>query len=62
MFDLEKPLRVTSGKTVLWEGVPERSLWALLVTVGRRNDPAQWFESSVTVTLPREMWKDAWDE
>jgi hypothetical protein len=62
MFDLSRPLRVTHGKTVLFEGVPERSLWALLVSVARRNDPAQWFESSVTVTVPRSLWKDAWEE
>jgi hypothetical protein len=62
MFDLAKPLRVTCGDRTLFEAVPARSLWALLVTVGRRNDPAQWFESAVTVTVPRAPWKDAWEE
>ena len=60
-FDLTKPLRVTNGKTVVYEGVPERSLWALLVSAARRNDPERWYEAAVTVTLPRAMWRDAWD-
>ena len=62
MFDLAAPLRVTCGKATLFDGVPSRSLWTLLVTAARRNDPAQWFESSVTVKLPRAPWKDAWEE
>lgn len=62
MFDLAKPLRVTHGKDVLSEAVPKRSLWAMLVSVARRNDPAQWFEAAVTVTVPRSLWKDAWEE
>lgn len=62
MFDLDKPLRVTCGKTTLHEAVPQHSLWAILATVGRRNDPEQWFEAAVTVTVPRTAWKDAWDE
>jgi hypothetical protein len=61
MFDLAKPLRVTSGKSVVFEGVPERSLWALLVSAARRNDPERWFEAAVTVTLPRQTWREAWE-
>ena len=49
MFDLAKPLRVLHDGQPLFEGPVQRSLWALLVTVGRRNDPSQWFEASVTV-------------
>jgi hypothetical protein len=62
MFDLSKPLQVVHGKTVLFDAVPQRSLWALLVSVARRNDPQRWFEASVTVTVPRSLWKDAWEE
>jgi hypothetical protein len=61
MFDLAKPLKVSDGKSVVFEGVPERSLWALLVSAARRNDPERWFEAAVTVTLPRRLWKDAWE-
>lgn len=62
MFDLARPLKVTCGKATLSEAVPARSLWAILVSVGRRNDPAQWFEGAVTVTVPRALWKDAWED
>lgn len=61
MFDLSKPLRVTCGNEVLFEGLPQRSLWALLVTIGRRNDRSRWFEASVAVEVPRGMWRDAWE-
>ena len=62
MFDFGKPLKVTCGKEVLFEGMVPRTMWSLLVTVGRRNDPAQWFEGHAAVTVPRRMWKDLWDE
>ncbi len=61
MFDLEKPLRVTSSGKTLFEGPVPRTLWAMLVTIGRRNDRAQWFEGHVNVTVPRKMWRDLWD-
>jgi hypothetical protein len=62
MFDFEKPLKVTCGNDVLFEGPIPRTMWSLLATVGRRNDSAQWFEGHVAVTVPRRMWKDLWDE
>ena len=62
MVDFDKPLKVTNGETVLFEGPIQRSLFALLVSVGRRNDPKQWFEGHVKVTIPRRAWKDLWDE
>jgi predicted esterase len=62
MFDFDKPLKVTCGKDTLFEGPIPRTMWSLLVTVGRRNDPNQWFEGHVSVTMPRKMWKDLWDE
>ncbi len=62
MFDLAKPLRVTHGKDVLFEGPVTRSLWAVLVSAARRNDPERWFEGAVTVKVPRRLWRDAWDE
>jgi len=62
MFDLSKPLRVLHDGKPLFEGTVERSLWALLVSVARRNDPAQWFEGHVTVVVPRRVWTDFWDE
>lgn len=61
MFDLAKPLKVTCGKDVLFEGPVPRTMWSLLVSVARRNDPAQWFEGHVTVTVPRSVWRDLWD-
>jgi predicted esterase len=62
LVDFARPLKVTSGGKTLFEGAPQRTLWALLVSVARRNDPAQWFEGHVTVDVPRTMWKDFWDE
>jgi hypothetical protein len=61
MFDFDKPLKVTCGKDVLFEGPIPRTMWSLLVSVGRRNDPNQWFEGHVSVAVPRQMWKDFWD-
>lgn len=61
MFDFGKPLKVTSGKDVLFEGPIPRTMWSLLVSVARRNDPAQWFEGHVAVTVPRSVWRDLWD-
>jgi len=62
LFDFDKPLKVTHGDQVLFEGPIERSLWALMVSIGRRNDNKQWFEGHVNVTVPRHFWKDLWDE
>lgn len=62
MFDFAKPLKVTRGKDVLFEGPIPRTLWALVVSIAPRNDPAQWFEGHVTVQVPRDPWKDLWDE
>ena len=46
---------------VLFEGAPERSLWAMLVTLGRRYDTKQWFEGTIDVTVPRKFWFELWD-
>ncbi len=59
---MDKPLRVTCGKDVLYEGRIPRSLWSLMVSIARRNDPEQWFEGHVTVKVPRRVWKDLWSE
>jgi hypothetical protein len=61
LFDMDKPLRVTCGESVVFEGAIPRTLWSLIVSVGRRNDPAEWFEGHVTVTVPRATWSDLWD-
>ena len=62
MFDFDKPLTVScEGKTV-FEGPIESSLWALLVSVGRRNDSKQWFQGHVDVEIPRKMWFDFWTQ
>jgi hypothetical protein len=61
MFDFDKPLKVTCGKTTLFEGPIPRTMWSLLVSVGRRNDPNEWFEGHVAVAMPRQMWKDLWE-
>ncbi|MCG3135508.1 MAG: hypothetical protein HMLKMBBP_03167 [Planctomycetes bacterium] len=61
MFDLSKPLRVVSGGKTVFDGPVPRTLWTLLVTAGRRNDRAMWFEGAVTVKLPRTQWHEAWE-
>jgi hypothetical protein len=62
LVNFERPLKVTRGDTALFEGPVRRSLWAVLVSAGRRNDARQWYEGHVTVTIPRSSWKDLWDE
>jgi hypothetical protein len=62
MFDFGKPLKVTRGQETLFEGPIQRTAWSVLVSVGRRNDPKQWFEGHVSVTVPRDPWTDFWDE
>jgi predicted esterase len=61
MFDFGKPLKVTSGSDVLFEGPIPRTAWAVLVSIARRNDPAQWFEGHVSVTAPARRWTELWD-
>ena len=61
MFDLTKPMKVTHGNEVLFEGAVAPSLWAVLTSIARRNDREEWFESAVTVKVPRRMWRDFWE-
>ncbi len=61
LFDMDKPLKVTSGKDVLFEGPIPRTLWAMLVSAGRRGDRKQWFEGHVEVKVKRQFWFDLWD-
>lgn len=61
MVDFERPLKVTSGDAVLYEGKIERSVWALLVTAGRRMDRKMYFEGHLDVRVPRKMWWDLWE-
>lgn len=62
LFDLDKPLKVTSGGATLYEGPVVRSFAVMLTTIGNRNDPEQWFEGSVRVKVSRKTWWDLWDE
>jgi hypothetical protein len=34
---------------------------ALVASIGHRNDRNQWFEGHVTVKVPPEAWRDAWE-
>ena len=61
MVDLSRPVRITSGDKVLFEGVVPRSVWALLVTAGRSMDPTDTYEAFVDVEVPRVLWFDLWD-
>ncbi len=61
LVDLSKPVKITSGDAVLFEGVVERSVWPLLVTAGRRIDPQDYYEAYVDVKVPRQVWFDLWD-
>ncbi len=61
MVNLAQPIKVTSGDAVLFEGRVRRSLWALMVTAGRRMDPTDAYEAYVNVKVPRLMWSDLWD-
>lgn len=62
LFDFDRPLVVTCDGATIHEGPIHRTLWSLLVSIGRRNDAKQWFEGHVTVTIPRRSWKDFWEE
>jgi pimeloyl-ACP methyl ester carboxylesterase len=62
LFDLDKPLKVTSGGKTLFEGPVTRSFAVMLTTIGDRNDPEQWYEGSVKVVVQRKTWWDLWDE
>lgn len=62
LFDLSKPLTVTSGGKTLYEGPVERSFRAMLLSIGPRNDPRQWYEAAVEVKVPRLPWWDLWDD
>ncbi len=61
MFDFDKPLKVTSEGKTLYEGPIERSVWALMVTAGRRMDRKMYFEGHLDVKVPRKRWWDLWD-
>ncbi|QDU88882.1 Transglutaminase-like superfamily protein [Pirellulimonas nuda] len=49
MLDLDKPLRITSGERVLFEGTPERTIAMLSKTLDERGDPRGVFSAAVTV-------------
>jgi hypothetical protein len=52
MLDLDLPVSIHSGGTVLFEGMVERSLVTLQLTTEERGDPALVFSAELTVTLP----------
>ena len=62
LFDLSKPLKVTSRGAVLFDGPVTRSFWAMLVSIAPRNDPGQWYEAHVDLKVPRGRWWDLWDD
>ncbi|MCK6479035.1 MAG: hypothetical protein L6R43_02460 [Planctomycetes bacterium] len=61
LFDLSKPLKVTSGGKVLFEGRVEPSFFALMASILPRNDPKQWYRAHVDLKVPRLPWKELWD-
>jgi acetyl esterase/lipase len=62
LFELDKPIKITSAGKTIHEGPLQRSFWAMLVSIGRRNDPNLWFEGHVDVTLKRRLWTDFWSD
>jgi predicted esterase len=61
LIDFDQPLVVECNGKKLFEGKPPRTLWALITSIGHRNDKNQWFEGHVTVQVPPETWRDAWE-
>ena len=61
LVDMSAPVKITSGDTVLFEGPVTRSLWALMISAGRRMDPTDVYEAFVDVKVPRKMWFDHWE-
>ena len=61
MVDLSAPVKITSGDAVLFEGPVSRSLWALMISAGRRMDPTDVYEAFVDVKVPRTTWSDLWE-
>ncbi len=62
LFDLDRPLKVTSGGKVIFEGPVARSFRAMLLSIAPRNDPKQWYQAAVEVKVPRTPWKELWEE
>jgi len=52
MLDLDKPIRIESGKLTLHKGIVPRTLTALATTLGERGDPRGVFSAEVTVDWP----------
>ena len=52
MFNLDKPLTVTCGDQVLFEGTVERSPEMMRSTLKKRGDLSYIFPSSITVQIP----------
>ncbi len=51
MLDLDQPVRITSGKRLLFEGSVERTIATLSRTLAERGDPQGVFSAAVTVRL-----------
>ena len=52
MFNLDKPLTVTCGDQLLFEGTVERSPEMMRSTLKKRGDLSYIFPSSITVQIP----------
>jgi pimeloyl-ACP methyl ester carboxylesterase len=61
LFNLDAPLKITCGGKTLHEGPAPRTLWAMVTSIGGRNDSRQWYQGHVTVTVPRLVWWDLWE-
>ena len=60
-IDFDRPVKVTSGDKTLYDGPVGRSLWALMISAGRRIDAKQVYEGYLDVKVPRLQWRDLWD-
>jgi hypothetical protein len=49
LVDLDKPVKITAGERVLYEGTPPRTIALLAQTLAERGDPACVFSAEVEV-------------
>ena len=59
MLDLDKPIRIQSGKLKLHEAVVPRTLAALSTTLQERGDPNGVFTAEVSIEWPEPDSKKA---
>lgn len=52
MLDLDKPVQVAAGDTILFDGQVVRTIGTMSRTLGERGDPELVFSAEITVLLP----------